>query len=216
MPFYDVGATSVFITTENTALGLAFIAGGVEASIAALKTDEGAGVNKLGTALPGTADLYGEYPAQITDVTSMGYTPERVTEDLSVFDKNKMDIKFTHSKSAEITISRLMTHTGFKKLYGSAPYGVGGSAVVSANIYNGMTRYDDSYGFRLVFMKGDGTFDIFYHCKFASDGHSESTEKDSVQVEELKFVTKYYELGRPTVNVAAYPRSLFAGTPPSL
>lgn len=216
MPFNDYGDNIIFITTENEDLGLEFGANGITPTIAALRLDEADGIPYLGTLIPGTADLYGQYPAQITDVMSFSAVPERESEDLAILDGTKSDTRFYHRKSAEITITRLKTHNGFKKLYSEARFGVDGDTVLNSTIYNGRSRFGDTYGYRIYEKKDDGTYNVYFHCKLASDGYKSSFEKDSAQTEEIKFVTNYFELGLTEANVAPYPRSLFSQTPPSL
>lgn len=214
--FTSSGDSVIFITTENEDLALAFAAGGIEPSIAALGLDEAEGIPFLGTTIPGTPDIYGQYPSQITDILSFKASPEREGEDLAILDGNLSDTKFYHKKTAEITISRLKTHNGFKKLFSQARFGVTGSTVLDAVLYNGRSRYGDDYGYRIYEKKGDGTYNVFYHCKMAADGHKASFEKDAAQTEEIKFITNFYQLGLTAADVATYTRSLFAQTPPTL
>jgi hypothetical protein len=170
----------VFVTTEN-AIGSVVATGTVcvaSTSSSALGPNGGAaslGIGSLG-AVTSTASVVHE----LKNLVGIEPTPGSVDAPFEVFGQTR-PLDNPIRKKWGLTITRKGEDKLFYKMFSGARFGV-----VSAALFDGLSTYADTTGYRLYLW--DGTdFDLFYHGTIVAEGYKQTLAPSGVTEEQITF-----------------------------
>lgn len=179
--------TKVFITTENTYLGVQATA--VPSVPVATTTTVGVsgdikGIGKLADVVAGTNTKDRFKYLEGIEVT--GDWEDEEADFFSTAKKYKMSIK----QNWEITLTMKHHDEIMSLLDGSGRFGCYGTAMPGGGMYN-LEEQDDDYGYRLYIYR-NGSWDVFAHGVIKPDGHKIEYDPTVSAVESVTFAGNYW------------------------
>lgn len=188
--------TKVFITTENTAMGVtATTHPAAEEETTTTLGVNGAikGIGKLGdvTASTNTKDRF----RFLEGIEVSGDYEEEEADFFSTARKYKMSVKQTW----EITLTMKHVDEVMSVLDDSGRFGCYGATEVAGGMYN-LEEQADDYGYR-IYIYRNGKWDIFAHGTIAPEGHSIDYDPTASAVESVTFIGNYWIKSCPEADI---------------